>query len=102
MKKTILLVGFVMVSHWVYSQGFDIWSVWNYGKKEDATIVTVLSGNRYLRDRDWRCLYFDNDEKWGGWISYEGGGCAINQIIDSNENTVFIYRNKCFGKNGKR
>jgi hypothetical protein len=91
MKKITLFIAFLAVTQLVYSQQVDIWGVWNYGDKEDANRIAVLSVGQYLQDEYWRCLCFDFSERWGGWISYEGGGYAINQIIDSNENTVSLY-----------
>jgi hypothetical protein len=91
MKKITLFIALLAVTQLVYSQQFDIWGVWNYGKREDANRITGLSVGQFLRDRNWQCLYFDTSEKFGSRIMYEGGGYKIHQIIDINENTVSLY-----------
>jgi hypothetical protein len=96
MKKiiavTLLLVTVLLAP--CTAEEYDIWGVWNYGRREEATRIANISTSIFSRDVGGRYLIFrPADDSAASQINYEGGGYLINEIIfnEQNRNMVSFY-----------
>lgn len=86
-KPLIVFLSVILTVCPCFGQAYEVWGVWNFGKREDATRTTTLLTGRYFRDRGMDYLIFEQSSWFTDepTIRYEGGHYKILEVLDNYE-----------------